>query len=183
MRRAPTDGRNAGGHLQAPPMARKLRSLWLSALVLLTLLVLAGCAKGAPQDSLRPAGPYAHKIDHLFFTIFWLAVVPVFVLVQGLVIVTVIKHRHRPGRPDPVQVHGNTKLEIGWTVAPVVILAAIGSFVFYKLPGITGPPAANAANETNIALTSARDVLQNWAPPTPPINKVIASIGSMARSA
>jgi cytochrome c oxidase subunit II len=44
------------------------------------------------------------------------------------------------------------RLEIGWTVVPVVILAAIGSFVFYKLPGITGPPAASAANETNITV-------------------------------
>ena len=123
--RAPTDGRNAGGHLQALPMVRKLRSLWLSALVLLTLLVLAGCAKDAPQDTLAPAGPIAHKIDNLFMPIFWAAVVPIFILVEGLVIVTVIKHRHRPGRPDPVQVHGNTKMEIGWTALPALILLTV----------------------------------------------------------
>ena len=37
--------------------------------------------------------------------------------------------------------HGNTNLELAWTVAPVLILVAIGSFVFYKLPGSrTCPP-------------------------------------------
>ena len=40
--------------------------------------------------------------------------------------------------------HGNTNLELAWTVAPVLILAAIGSFVFYKLPGIEDVPSASA---------------------------------------
>ena len=39
--------------------------------------------------------------------------------------------------------HGNTNLELAWTVAPVLILVAIGSFVFYKLPGIQNVPAAD----------------------------------------
>jgi cytochrome c oxidase subunit 2 len=90
--------------------------------VVLAFVALAGCAKDAPQDSLRPAGPIAQKIDNLFMPIFWFAVVPIFLLVNGLIIVTVIRHRHRPGRPEPVQVHGNTKLEIGWTAAPALIL-------------------------------------------------------------
>ena len=46
-------------------------------------------------------------------------------LVQGLIIATVIKHRHRPGRPDPIQVHGNTKLEFGWTVVPALLLVGV----------------------------------------------------------
>ena len=86
------------------------------------LLLLAGCAGDAPQDTLKPEGPVARQQNNLFKPIFYLAVVPIFVLVQGLVIATVIRHRHRPGRPDPVQVHGNTKLEIGWTAAPALIL-------------------------------------------------------------
>ena len=42
------------------------------------------------------------------------------------------------------------RLEIIWTVAPVVILAAIGAFVFCKLPGIADAPKAAAADETTI---------------------------------
>ena len=44
---------------------------------------------------------------------------------------------------DGAQVHGNTNLELAWTVAPVLILVAIGSFIFYKLPGIEDVPAAD----------------------------------------
>ena len=40
--------------------------------------------------------------------------------------------------------HGNTNLELAWTIAPVLILVAIGSFVFYKLPGIQDVPSASA---------------------------------------
>ena len=68
-----------------------------------------------------PDGPIADKIHNLFMPVIAVAGV-VFVLVQGLIIVTVVRHRHRPGRPDPIQVHGNTKLEFGWTVVPALLL-------------------------------------------------------------
>ena len=107
--------------VQSPGRLRLLRLLAVPAAAGL-LLLMAGCAADAPQDTLTPEGPIARQQDGLFKPIFYLAVVPIFVLVQGLVIATVIRHRHRPGRPDPVQVHGNTKLEIGWTAAPALIL-------------------------------------------------------------
>jgi len=107
--------------VQPPRRRRVLRVLAVLGAVGM-LLLLAGCAGDAPQDTLQPEGPIARKQDGLFKPIFYLAVIPVFVLVQGLVIATVIRHRHRPGRPDPVQVHGNTRLEIGWTAAPALVL-------------------------------------------------------------
>src|ERR1041384_5875027 len=76
---------------------------------------LASCASNAPQDTLDPDGPIARKQDHLFLFVFAIATV-MFFLVMGLIAATVIRHWHRPGRPDPIQVHGNTKLEFGWTV-------------------------------------------------------------------
>ena len=85
---------------------------------------LASCAKDAPQSAIDPQGPIAHKIDNLFVPVIAVAGV-VFVLVQGLIIATIVRHRHRPGRPDPIQVHGNTKLEIGWTVVPALLLVGI----------------------------------------------------------
>ena len=36
--------------------------------------------------------------------------------------------------------HGNTRLELIWTVIPVVILAVIGGFVFFELPEDLGRP-------------------------------------------
>jgi cytochrome c oxidase subunit 2 len=85
---------------------------------------LASCASEAPQDTFEPDGPIARKIDNLIIPVFGVAAV-VFVLVQGLIIATIIRHRHRPGRPDPIQVHGNTKLEFGWTVVPALLLVGV----------------------------------------------------------
>jgi cytochrome c oxidase subunit II len=75
---------------------------------------------------LDPQGPYAKGPDDLFMFVFWIAVV-VFVLVQGLIIYTSgsSAQRRRRRRTLPVQTHGNTKLEIFWTVIPALILAGI----------------------------------------------------------
>ena len=86
--------------------------------------LLTSCQQGLPQDSLDPAGPEARMIDSLFTPVFWIAAA-VFVLVEGLLIVALIRFRHRPGRPVPKQTHGNKWLEIGWTVLPALILAGI----------------------------------------------------------
>ncbi|HXF57211.1 MAG TPA: cytochrome c oxidase subunit II [Actinomycetota bacterium] len=95
---------------------------WGVALSLLVLL--SACARNAPQDALEPAGPYARQIDTLFNWVFWTAA-GVFFLVEGLLVYAAVRFRHRPGRPTPVQVHGNPRLEIAWTIAPAALLAAI----------------------------------------------------------
>lgn len=73
----------------------------------------------------------------------------VFLLVEGLLIAFVVRFRRR-GRPrdaDAPQIHGSTRLEILWTVFPVVILAVIAGFVLYELPRIENAPSARAAGD------------------------------------
>ena len=93
------------------------------ALVASALVVLTACARNAPQDSLKPAGPQGRTIYHLFVPVFWIAV-GVFVLVEGLLLVGILRFRDRgdPDQAEPKQIHGNTRLEIGWTVAPAMLL-------------------------------------------------------------
>jgi cytochrome c oxidase subunit II len=86
-------------------------------------LVLAACA--GEQNALAPAGPYAQRPHDLILYVFGIGVL-VFVLVQGLILYTSFRYRRREGDDSmPEQVHGNTKLEIVWTLIPAVILAAI----------------------------------------------------------
>jgi cytochrome c oxidase subunit II len=62
----------------------------------------------------------------------------IFVLVGGLLLVFIVRYRSR-GRPrelEAPQVHGHTNLELAWTAAPVVILAIIAGFVFWKVSDI-----------------------------------------------
>ena len=99
------------------------------------MATLAACAQHAPQDTLKPAGPSARTIDNLMLPVFVVAGV-IFLLVEGMVVLFVLRYRHRPGREDPVQIHGNTKLEIGWTLAPALILALVAVptvFTIFKL--------------------------------------------------
>jgi cytochrome c oxidase subunit 2 len=108
----------------------RLRRAGQIAFGLALTLVVAGCASNAPQDTLKPEGHYARKIDHLFKPVFLIAVV-VFVLVEGLVLYSVIRFRRDrddDGTDFPAQIHGSTKLEIGWTILPAVILGAVAMF-------------------------------------------------------
>lgn len=106
---------------------------WSRLALLLPLTVLTACAKDAPQDTLQPEGPWAEKIDTLQKPVFLLAII-VFVFVFLLVTVAIVKFRARPDDPEdllPPQMHGNTRLEIGWTILPAVVLAVIA---FLTLP-------------------------------------------------
>ncbi|HVF12967.1 MAG TPA: cytochrome c oxidase subunit II transmembrane domain-containing protein, partial [Acidimicrobiales bacterium] len=90
------------------------------------LVILSACAEKAPLDTMEPAGPVSQKILDLSEPVFIVAGI-VFMLVMGLVTVAVIKFRERPddSGPEPEQIHGNTKLEVGWTLIPALILFAI----------------------------------------------------------
>jgi cytochrome c oxidase subunit II len=101
----------------------------------------------------EPHSPNAHRIhDAYIFVAIFTGVI--FLLVEGSLIAFIIKYRRgsRPRTAEGPQIHGATKLEIIWTVLPVLILAAIGSFVFYELPGIADAPKAAAADQTTITV-------------------------------
>jgi len=84
----------------------------------------AGCAGPFPQSTLAPGSDYGWAIDHLFTDIFWWAA-GVFVVVEALLVVALIRFRHREGRPAPKPTHGHTVMEIAWTLAPAVILVFV----------------------------------------------------------
>lgn len=103
----------------------------------------AGNGGLAPVDA---ASPNAEGIAQSYA---WISIFTgaIFILVQGALIWSIVRYRRgrRRRADDGAQVHGNTNLEIAWTVLPVAILVAIGAFVFYKLPGIQDVPSANAS--------------------------------------
>jgi cytochrome c oxidase subunit 2 len=122
---------------------RRRGEAWRGAILLSGLaFLLTACGSGRPQNSLDPAGTYARKIDALFNPVFWIAVA-VFVLVEGLLVVAMVRFRHRPGNPVPKQIHGNKRLEIGWTVAPAVLLAGVAVFTIPLIFELDRVPAGN----------------------------------------
>jgi cytochrome c oxidase subunit II len=105
---------------------RYRRGMAVIASVPLLAIILAGCGitGGEAQSANETMGDNAARIWNLFVPIFWLSIV-VFVLVQGALIWAVIKFRRKDGDEIPPQLHGNTKVEVAWTIAPAVILAVI----------------------------------------------------------
>jgi len=63
-------------------------------------------------------------MDSLFTWIFWITMVT-FILVELVLIIFIIKYRYRPERKKAVFTHGNTRLEMAWTIAPAIILAVL----------------------------------------------------------
>lgn len=90
----------------------------------LVLLLLTACSGPFPQSVFAPQSDFSTAVDGLFWNIFWWAVV-VFVVVETLLIVTIVRFRARPGAGAPKPIHGHTALEIGWTLAPALILVFI----------------------------------------------------------
>jgi cytochrome c oxidase subunit II len=132
-----------------------VRRGFLLVLVLTGALILSEVARAGSGGLLPPTphSPSAHRItDAYIFVLVFTGII--FVLVEGALVVFAVRYRRgkRARTAEGPQIHGAVRLEIIWTVVPVVILAAIGTFVFYKLPGISGPPSASAANETNITV-------------------------------
>jgi cytochrome c oxidase subunit 2 len=109
------------------------RSLTAVGLAAGLALLLGGCVKNAPQDTLKAHGAMAQLENSLFLPVFWIATV-VFVLVGGMVTYCVFRFRARSEDEAPRQIHGHTKAEIAWTIAPAVLLASIAiptvKFVF-----------------------------------------------------
>jgi cytochrome c oxidase subunit II len=123
------------------------RLLWVLGLAALGL-VLAACAPDAGQDALKPKGPYAQTIHDLFVPIFWVAVA-VFVVVEGAIVWIAIRYRHRKGRDRmPAQTHGNTRLEIGWTIVPAVVLAFVTVPTVATIWDLARKPPADALHVT-----------------------------------
>ncbi|MDD9369531.1 MAG: cytochrome c oxidase subunit II transmembrane domain-containing protein, partial [Acidimicrobiales bacterium] len=105
------------------------------ALALPLVLLLGACADNAPQSTLEPEGPFARSIDTLWDGVFAIAVV-VFVLVELGAVAIAYRFRRRRNDSDddlPTQTHGNTRLEIAWTILPAVILAVVGFFTLRTL--------------------------------------------------
>ena len=73
-----------------------------------------------PED----VSTYGHEIDSLFYLIYYITGVA-FILVTVLMVVFVVMYRERNDGRRAVYSHGNTTLEIIWTVIPAAIFIAL----------------------------------------------------------
>jgi cytochrome c oxidase subunit 2 len=84
-----------------------------------------------------PASKQAKTIDTLW-DVLLIASVPVFVLVETVVLYCAIKFRMKPGEElkDGPPIHGNTRLEIIWTAIPAILLVGLCTYAYVSLTHI-----------------------------------------------
>jgi cytochrome c oxidase subunit 2 len=89
----------------------------------------------------KVASTQAEDIDTLFDVLI-IASVPIFVLVEVVVIFSVWKFRMRPGQEleDGPPIHGNTMLEVIWTAIPALILVGLCGYAYKVLQDIEEKP-------------------------------------------
>jgi cytochrome c oxidase subunit 2 len=111
-------------------MPFQLRPRWLAtrgagaAALTVALLALSACSTSYPNSVFHGRSDFNRDVNSLFMLIIWLGVI-VFILVFALLLVAMWKYRSRPGLREPEHVHGNTTLEILWTVIPALVLVWI----------------------------------------------------------
>jgi cytochrome c oxidase subunit 2 len=119
----------------------RLLGVALASSVLVSLVL----APSAFANFITPKGggsPNADQIKSLYMIILYIAAV-VFVIVEGALVYSVYKFRAKKVR-SAAQIHGNTRLEIAWTIAAAMILVVLTVVTFIKLPSILNPPNSNA---------------------------------------
>ncbi len=81
--------------------------------------------------------PNADEIDSLYKIVLVFALV-IFIGVEGILGYTLYRFRKRKGAVA-AQIHGNTRLEIGWTVGATLIVVVLSIVTFVKLAAIQDP--------------------------------------------
>lgn len=72
---------------------------------------------------------------HTLYDVLLIASIPIFVIVESVVVFSVWKWRMRPGEEnkDGVPIHGNTRLEVIWTALPALLILGLCIYAYVVL--------------------------------------------------
>jgi len=126
-----------------PPRVRRKLTFGVVAIAALATAGVAAAANGGftPQFA---HSPNVDRTNTAYYVVLGFTAA-IFLVVEGSLVFFIWRYRagRRARSVEGPQLHGNTRLEIIWTVLPVVILAIIGTVIFIELPGISSAPAAS----------------------------------------
>lgn len=123
------------------------RRLPTAALTAVLAVLVAACAPAHPNSIFHNHTDFNRDVGHLFDILISLGSF-VFLFVETILVITLIKFRKRDGQPAPTQTHGNTRLEILWTAIPAIILAVIAVPTVRTIFKTEAPAAGDALQVT-----------------------------------
>jgi len=118
-----------------------VRKQLVQMLVIGLIASIIGIAIALAIDWFPPlASKQAKQVSDLF-DVLLVASIPVFVLVEVVVLFCVVKFRQRPGQElmDGPPIHGNTGLEVVWTAVPALLLVGLCTYTYFVLRSIEKP--------------------------------------------
>jgi cytochrome c oxidase subunit 2 len=110
---------------------------------------------------------------HTLYDVLLIASVPMFVLVETVVIYSVWKFRMKPGEElkDGPPIHGNTRLEVVWTALPAVLILGLCGYAYSVLRS----NEAAKADSLTVAVTARQFAFEFDYPGEGPGGKTIVS--------
>jgi cytochrome c oxidase subunit 2 len=132
-------------------LSRSLSAIWrhrrrvIVSFALLAMLALFafGCDVDTPQNTFDTKGEVASKQKDVFLAAMWPALI-IMIGVLAATVIILIRFRRRSEDYIPKQTHGNTRLELAWTIAPAIILLALGIPMVATLWDISRDPSDDA---------------------------------------
>lgn len=114
-------------------------------LLLTTALLFTACdAFSSPQNTFNPAGKVAEDQKADFLLVTWIAL-PIMILVLAACVILPVAFMRKKGDPGlPKQIHGNTALELTWTIIPAILLAFIAVPTVAGIADLGREPSADA---------------------------------------
>jgi len=134
------------------------------------------CAIAIPLALIIPWFPSKGSVQagniHTLYDVLLITTIPIFVIVETVVLFSVWKFRMRPGQEemDGPPIHGNTRLEVVWTAVPAILIVSLCAYAYSVL-------RTNEANKTN-AMTvnvTTRQFAFEFSYPMSPGKQVVSS--------
>jgi cytochrome c oxidase subunit 2 len=90
--------------------------------------------------------PNADEISDLYKIVLYVGLV-IFIGVEGALAYALYRFRARKGAVA-AQIHGNTRLEVGWTAGAALIVIVLAVLTVFKISSIQSPPNSGPAGDT-----------------------------------
>jgi len=126
---------------------------------MLASLAALALAPAASADFFTPQSGGSPNADHILdlYDVTLIIAAVIFVGVEGTLLYALVRFRARKGRVA-VQTHGNTRLELGWTLGAAAVLLALAILTFAELHSIVTPavsgPNGLTASETGVPIST-----------------------------
>jgi len=137
-------------------MFKKFKPLISVVMGLLFLMVLSGCSELAVFD---PKGPNAETLrDLIMYSIYFMLFIMIVVYVLFAFVIVKFRDRKNFNEKDhEPNIHGSTKLEIIWTLIPIVIIIALSIPTVKVLYELEQPPKETAHKEPIVIHATSAD--------------------------